>query len=71
MTPEELEIAKQKMKEYRDFFGGELNRKDLIDDADSIFDLETILNMHHDYIDAMARDAQSSLSNFKRELGVF
>jgi hypothetical protein len=71
MTKEELENAKKRMKEYRDIFGGELSRKDLIDDADSIFDLETILNMHHDYINDMASDAQSSLSKFKREIGVF
>lgn len=71
MTPEQLENAKQKMKDYRDIFGGELHRKDLIDDADSIFDLETILNMHHDYINDMASDADANLSNFKRELGVF
>jgi hypothetical protein len=71
MTKEELEIAKQKMKDYRDIFGGELSRKDLIDDANSIFQLETILNYHYDYINDMASDAQSSLSNFKREIGVF
>lgn len=71
MTKEELENAKKRMKEYRDIFGGELNRKDLIDDANSIFDLETILNMHHDYINDMASDAQCSLSKFKCEIGVF
>jgi hypothetical protein len=71
MTKEELENTKKRMKEYRDIFGGELNRKDLIDDADSIFDLETILNMHYDYINDMASDAQSNLEKFKRDIGVF
>ena len=71
MTKEDLENAKKRMKEYRDIFGGELNRKDLIDDANSIFDLETILNMHYDYINDMASDAQSNLEKFKREIGVF
>lgn len=71
MTKDDLEKAKQRMKEYRDIFGGELNRKDLIDDADNIFDLETILDMHYDFINDMASDAQSSLDKFKRDLGVF
>ena len=71
MTKDDLEKAKQRMKEYRDIFGGELNRKDLIDDADNIFDLETIFNIHYDYINFMASDAQSSLDKFKRDLGVF
>lgn len=71
MTNDDLEKVKQRMKEYRDIFGGELIRTDLIDDTYNIFDLETILNMHYDFIDDMASDAKSSLDNFKRHLGVF
>lgn len=71
MTKEELEIAKQKMKDYRDFFGGELNKKYLIDEAKNIFDLEDILNSHFDFINDMASDAESNLSRFKTDLGVF
>ena len=41
---DELEIAKQKMKDYRDLFGNELTRKDLIDEAKNIIDLDSILN---------------------------
>ena len=71
MTKNEFEEAKTKMKEYRDFFGGELSDKHLIDDAKNIIDLETILNNHHDYITDMATDAQGSLERFKRDIGVF
>ena len=71
MTKEELDTAKQKMKNYRDIFGGELNRSDLIDDAKNIFDLDRIFQMHFDYIDDMASDAQGGLQRFKREIGVF
>ena len=71
MTKEELEIAKQKMKDYRDIFGGELNRKYLIDDAKNIIDLDDIFGMHFDYINDMASGAQNSLDRFKREIGVF
>lgn len=71
MTKEELEIAKQKMKDYRDIFGGELCRKDLIDEAKSVIDLDDIFAKHFDFINDMARDAESSLSKFKREIGVF
>lgn len=70
MTKQELETAKQKMKEYRDIFGGELCRKDLIDEAESIIDLDDIFAKHFDFINDMARDAESSLSRFKREIGV-
>jgi len=71
MTKENLEKSKQRMKEYRDIFGGELNGKQLIDDANNIFDLENIFTMHYDYINDMASDAESSLDKFKRHLGVF
>jgi hypothetical protein len=71
MTKEQLEIVKQKMKDYRDIFGGQLNRSDLIDDAENIIDLDSIFGMHFDCINDMASDAKSNLSNFKREIGVF
>jgi len=71
MNKEEFETAKQKMKEYRDIFGGELNKKYLIDDAENIIDLEHIINMHYDYIGDMANDAQTSLLKFKQNIGVF
>lgn len=54
MNAEELKKAKEKMKEYTDFFGSELRDKNLIDDAKDIIDLETIINNHHDYIADMA-----------------
>lgn len=71
MTAEELEIAKQRMKDYRDLFGGELNRKDLIDDARNIIDLDEVFAKHYDYINDMARDAEANLDNFKHEIGVY
>lgn len=71
MSNEELETAKQKMMNYKDLFGGELNNKHLIKDAKNVIDLENILNDHHDYIGDMANDAQNSLSRFKRKIGVF
>jgi hypothetical protein len=66
-----LEDAKQKMKEYRDYFGGELSRADLIDEAKNIIDLDDIFSKHHDFIGDMANDAQHGLERFKREIGVF
>lgn len=71
MTQEELQEIKEKMKAYRDIFGGQLNRSDLIDDAKSIIDLESIVNSHYDYITDMASDAQSSLMKFKQNLGLY
>ena len=71
MSTEELNTAKQKMKDYRDIFGNELNRKDLINDAKNLIDLDEIFGMHYDHIEDMASDAQSSLDKFKSSLGVF
>jgi hypothetical protein len=71
MSNEDFEKAKEQMKNYTDFWGGELHDKHLIKDAKNIFDLETILNNHHDYITDMATDAQASLERFKRSIGVF
>lgn len=66
----DIEAIKQKMKDYRDIFGGELNKKHLIDDAKNLLDLDDIFSAHFDYIKDMASDAESHLVNFKRELKV-
>lgn len=71
MTKATLELVKQKMKDYRDLFGGELSKSNLINDAENIFDLDYIFEKHFDYISDMANNAQNSLDKFKRELGVF
>jgi hypothetical protein len=68
MNAEELKKAKEEMKKYTDYFGGELRDKNLIDDAKNVIDLETIFNNHHDFITDMATDAQASLERFKRKL---
>ncbi len=71
MNTEDLKKAKEEMKKYTDFFGGELKDKHLIDKAKNVIDLETIFNNHHDFIADMANDAQASLERFKGSLGVF
>lgn len=71
MTKDELENAKNKMKIYVDFYGGNLKDKDKIDEAKNVEDLEAIFSSHHDFITDMATDAQASLERFKRNLGIF
>lgn len=71
MLESELNEIKQKMKDYRDLFGGHLNMYDSIDEARNILDLNEIINRHYDYIEDMARDAQSSLYKFKHEIGLY
>lgn len=71
MQESELNEIKHKLKEYRDFFGGQLNRYDLIDEACNVLDLEKIVDDHYDYISDMASDAKSSLDKFKREIGLY
>ena len=70
MTSQELETAKQKMREYRDIFGGELSKSHLINEAKTRLDLDYIINAHFDYIADMASDAESNLDKFRQGLGV-
>lgn len=66
----DLDNAKKEMKNYRDLFGGQFDEK-MIDEANNIIDLESIFTEHSDFISSMESDAQSSLSFFKRKIGVF
>lgn len=70
MTKQELETAKQKMREYRDFFGGELNKSHLINEAKNRLDLDDIIAAHFDYIIDMASDAESHLERFRQNAGI-
>lgn len=65
-----VEEAKQKVKEYRDFFGGTVLYTDKIEEAQSMEDISIILDMHEDHIEMMCRDAVSHLDNFRRRINV-
>lgn len=62
-----LQEIKDKMKSYRDLFGGQMNVYD-IENAKTFEDLETIFDNHHDFIPDSANDAQGNLERLKRSL---
>jgi len=71
MTNKQLEECKVKMKSYRDLFGDMLLDYDDIDNAKSIFDLESIINRHYEHIGDRANDAQHALDRFQKTLNIF
>lgn len=58
------------MKEYRDFFGGNLISSEKIDSCKTKKELADIIDEHDSHIEAMATDAQSSLNRFKQKIGL-
>lgn len=63
-----IDDIKKQMKEYTDFFGGQLINHSEIDKAETEIELERIIDKHHDYISDMANDAQNSLDRWRRTL---
>jgi len=60
-----IDEIKNEMREFRDFYGGDLLNIDDLDGAQSIEELKVILNNHEKHIDMMLRDACSPLDSFK------
>ena len=61
---------KKKMKEYRDFFGGDMIGFDKIDKARTKKQLKEIIHEHSTHLEMVARDAQSHIDHFKRTLNL-
>lgn len=64
----EIEEIKIKMKEHKDFFGGNLLEVDKIDSCTTKEELKEIIKSHYNYIEDMCNDAQCSLDKFERTL---
>lgn len=64
----DLQEIKDKMKSYRDIFGGELIGSDKIDSCNTIKELESIIAEHENFIEDSATDAKSHLLNFFSEI---
>ena len=65
-----LEEIKKSMLEYTDLLGGKLLDVQEIKDATTKEDLAIIIDKHHDFINDMAKDTQSSLARYKTSLGL-
>lgn len=63
-----LDGVRKKMKEYRDFYGGELFGIDEIDKAETDDDLSRIFFEHEQHMESMLSDAISHLERFKKGL---
>jgi len=65
-----IQQIKTEMKQYRDFYGGELLDSEQIDKATSKEELEKIVEDHRNHMEDMLSDAMSHLDRFKRKIGI-
>lgn len=63
-----MDRMKNAMMEFKDFHGGELSKLDAVKDAKTKDELLKIIDAHSDFLENVARDAQSHLERFKRRL---
>ena len=61
---------KQKMKEYRDYYGWELTEHNRIDSAETLEELKEIIDIHISFVESASLDAESNLNSLKRSLGL-
>ncbi len=66
----DINKIKEKMKKYRDFYGGDLLEVSEIDKCETKEELNKILENHRAHMEDMLSDAHSHLDNFKRKLGL-
>jgi hypothetical protein len=66
-----IKQIKKQMKDYRDFYGGELLNVSDIDSATTKKELAGIIETHRRHMEMMLCDAHSSLDEFKKKLGLF
>jgi len=57
----EIKEIKEKMKFYKDFYGGDLLGIDEIDDCKTKFALEQILSKHEKHMEMMLSDAMNHI----------
>jgi hypothetical protein len=63
-----IDDIKKQMKEYKDFFGGELLDFHDIDKAETKQELSAIIDRHYSFLEAQCNDAQHALERFHREI---
>lgn len=66
----EIEKIKQKMIEFKDFFGGHLLEVDLIKESNTKEELISIIDNHSTHLEMQLNDALSHLSRFKERIGL-
>jgi hypothetical protein len=63
-----IKQIKKKMKEYRDFYGGDLLNVGDIDVCKTKGELLAIVNKHKRYMEMMLIDALTHIENFEKEI---
>jgi len=66
----EIEMIKNRMLKWRDFFGGDLFDTDAIKKATTKDELKAVLSRHSSHMEQMGSDAERHLIDFKKELGL-
>ena len=66
----EIKEVKQKMKDYRDYYGWELTEHDRIESAETLEELKEIIDAHISFVESASLDAESNLNSLKRNLGL-
>lgn len=65
-----IEKIKKEMLKWRDFYGGNIIYTEEIKNATSKEELNEIMEKYRQFLEAMLRDADSHLDNFKRKVGL-
>ncbi|MES2593161.1 MAG: hypothetical protein V4608_14865 [Bacteroidota bacterium] len=65
-----IEEIKNELKEFKDFFGGELLDIESVASCSSKIELSEIIDRHSNHIEMMCNDALHSLERFRRKVGL-
>lgn len=65
-----IEEVKERLKDYRDYYGWRLREYDSIDSAKTLDELKDIVDDHIRFVESASLDAESNLISLKRKLGL-
>ena len=65
-----IEDIKRKMINYRDYFDQQFNDIEAVKNAKTKKELGDLIDQHEIFLESQITEAQSSLNNFKRNLGL-
>ena len=65
-----IEEVKERLKDYRDYYGWRLREYDSIDSAKTLDELKDIVDDHIRFVESSSLDAESNLILLKRKLGL-
>lgn len=69
-TKAAIEILKDRIRNYIDFYGCKIHYEEEIDEAQTHKELDEILSNYHKFLESQLCDAQNHLDNFRRSLNL-